>query len=111
MIDPVRGVKVSDGVLHVSLGGAIVFTNAEDVRDRLRDEVERATPRRVRLDLADVTFLDSSGVAVLVMVRRAAQRVGADCLIDHAGPGVREHLRLAGLTHLFGIRRTRTEGR
>jgi anti-anti-sigma factor len=114
MIDSVQVTTGADATIRVALHGAIVFGNADETRAEISRQVEEAAPRHVRLDLSDVTFLDSSGVAVLIVTRRLAQRLNADCLIDDASPAVLEHLRLAGLTHLFGLRgveRRRSRGR
>ncbi len=110
MIDPVQVSSTIDGVVRVALHGAIVFANADDVRAAIRNHLERVRPRCVRLDLSDVNFLDSSGVAVLVVTRRLAQRLGADCRIDDPSPPVLEHLRLTGLAQLFGLRRSPRKG-
>ena len=101
-----RSVQVNDlgdGTLEISLHGDIDFDNSDRVRDRIRAAVERTAPKAVRVDLADVPFLDSSGVAVLVSAHRMASAVGADYAVAHPTRTVYEHLRLTGVAELFGL--------
>jgi anti-anti-sigma factor len=56
------------------------------------------------VDLDEVTFLDSSGVAVLLLARRLALAAGGGCLIQRASPQIIGQLGIAGLTQLFGLR-------
>ena len=60
-------------------------------------------PSAVRVDLADVPFLDSSGIEVLVVAHRLAEQLGIGCTIERPSRAVFEHLRLIGLAELFGI--------
>jgi anti-sigma B factor antagonist len=104
MEDP--SVQVDDrgeGVLDIVLHGDIDFNNSDEVRERIRAAVEGAQPAVVRVDLADVPFLDSSGVAVLVSAHRLAVSLGASYLIRRPTRPVYEHLRLTGVAELFGV--------
>jgi anti-sigma B factor antagonist len=105
MDEPVRITDQGDGTLEVSLFGDIDFANSPSVREAIRAAVSEAAPTVVRVDLAAVTFLDSSGIAVLVIVHRLAGSVGARYSVVHANPTVYEHLRLTGLAELFGVAR------
>jgi anti-sigma B factor antagonist len=105
MDEPVRIVEDDSGTLEVSLFGDIDFGNSPSVRETIRDAVERTTPTAIRVDLGGVTFLDSSGIAVLVVAHRLAAGAGAAYAVVNASPAVFEHLRLTGLAELFGVTR------
>ena len=105
MDEPVRIVDNGDGTLEVSLYGDIDFGNSPSVRETIRDALGRSTPTGIRVDLGAVTFLDSSGIAVLVVVHRLASSTGAAYGVVNASPAVYEHLRLTGLAELFGVTR------
>ena len=110
MDEPVRIAEHGDGTLAVTLYGDIDFANASEVRETIRDAVQRANPTVVRVDLGEVTFLDSSGIAVLVVAHRLANGVNARYVVEHASLGVYEHLRLTGLAELFGVPRPGVPG-
>lgn len=105
MDEPVRIVDDGNGVLEIALYGDIDFGNSPSVRETIRDAVGRSTPSGIRVDLGAVTFLDSSGIAVLVVAHRLASGAGAKYTVVNANPAVYEHLRLTGLAELFGVTR------
>lgn len=53
---------------------------------------------RVILDLTELTFMDSSGLQVLVTGFRHAVRAGAYCCVAGAQPSVASRMSVAGLT-------------
>jgi anti-anti-sigma factor len=55
------------------------------------------------LDLADITFLDSSGISVLVEVRNQAQERGIAMEISAVSPPAARVLTIVGLAKSFGI--------
>jgi anti-sigma B factor antagonist len=93
----------TDGTLDMVLRGEIDFTNASDAIDLIRDAVARHRPVRVRLELGEVTLLDSSGIAVLVNAKRAAEAVGASYRVENPNRKILDQLRLTGLLEPFGI--------
>jgi anti-anti-sigma factor len=105
MDESVRITDQGDGTLDVSLSGDIDFANAPSLRETIRAAVSGAAPAVIRMDLAAVTFLDSSGIALLVTVHRLAARLGARYQVLDPTPTVYEHLRLTGLAELFGVAR------
>ena len=58
---------------------------APSVRDRLMAELEK-NPGRVLLDLSRVTFMDSTGLGVLVQLLKQAMRVGPVAMAGVRGP-------------------------
>ena len=91
-----------DGLVIVSLAGQFDLSTAEDLRESLvSSEVLGAS--RVRVDLGEVTFLDSSGIGLLVSackrVRSAGGRFSASC---GNGPA-RRILEVAGLVEYLHV--------
>jgi anti-sigma B factor antagonist len=92
-----------DGTLGVTLRGEIDFSNASEINDRIRAAVNRERPTFVRVEMADVTFLDSSGIGVLVTAMRAADEIQAGYRVEHPSPKVYDQLRMTGLLEVFGL--------
>src|SRR4051794_31526466 len=105
MDEPVRITDRGDGRLDVALYGDIDFANSGVVRDAIRAAAADTKLTEIRVDLAAVTFLDSSGIAVLVIAHRLAGGNDAAFTVVNASRAVYEHLRLTGLVELFGVPR------
>jgi anti-sigma B factor antagonist len=102
-VESVSVVAQTDGGLDVVLRGEIDFTNASEVIDIIRRGVYGKRPGRVRVEMGEVTFLDSSGIAVLVNAMRAAESVGASYRVENPSLKVLDQLRITGLLEPFGI--------
>ena len=82
----------------VALEGEIDLSSAPDAERRIA-EAEAGEPARIVIDLREVTFMDSSGLRVLLTAhRRADERGGGFALVR--GPGAIE--RLLEVTGLSG---------
>jgi anti-sigma B factor antagonist len=101
--EPVRLSTRTDGTFRVELRGEVDFATADTLRESIRDALDRAKPALVLLDLGKVTFIDSSGMALLLAVRRAAGRNGCGCRVERANDMVLSRLEVAGLAHVFGL--------
>lgn len=93
----------ADGVLWVALRGEIDFTNSAAVLEVIRDGVQRAEPTEIRVAMAEVTFLDSSGIGVLVHVMRLAEDLDVGFRVENPAAKVSEQLRMSGLAEAFGL--------
>ena len=98
--DPVVGLAERGDALVLSLTGELDLYTAPAVRDALRGAVERA-PKRLVVDLAEVTFVDSTVLGALVEARSA---LGGDAFAL-AAPGleVRRALEVSGLDRHFAV--------
>jgi anti-sigma B factor antagonist len=91
---PVRAVESREGAIVVRLTGELDLYNAEEVRSALATAIAEQ-PRFVVVDLADVEFVDSSALGVLLEAR---SQLGPNGL-RLAGPqlGTRRTLEVSGL--------------
>jgi anti-sigma B factor antagonist len=93
-------VENGGGPIRVRLAGAIDAVIAPQLEATVAAVVARQ-PADVRMDLADVDFLGSHGMAFLVRLRHAAQSGGRRAGIDVASHPAQVALRVAGLEDLF----------
>lgn len=64
--------------LTVALSGELDHHGAKQVMQELDKRMDRELPRRLSIDMGGVTFMDSSGIAVLLRAhRRMAQLEGS----------------------------------
>jgi anti-sigma B factor antagonist len=86
----------------VLLSGEIDMSVHEAILSVLLDQLNDPTSRKVRADLAGVSFIDSSGLHALVKARQAADRLGRAFTVSGAKGPVLEVLDLTDLTMLLG---------
>jgi len=97
-------VEESDGIPTVRAEGEIDLSTVDTLRSAA-SEVVRSGPQRVIFDLRRVTYIDSSGLGILVATRK---RVGAG---QHAvtvitdQPAVLQSLEITGLDRILNVKR------
>ena len=102
---PVREVVEQNGALVVRLGGELDVYNAGVVRDALLEVAGRTEDGRLVVDLAQVSFVDSTLLGVLVEARtRVADRRAF--LLAAPGLEVRRALEVSGLDRHFEVHET-----
>ena len=98
---PVAGVEERGGAIVVRLAGELDLYNAHLVRDELIAAAERG-PERLIVELSGVTFIDSTGLGVLIEARTRLANRRAFLLV---GPGLetRRALEISGLDRHFAV--------
>ena len=98
-----------DNVTIFDVSGDIDLANSPEVRKALLHEVRDNRRPRVVLNLSEVRYIDSSGVASLVESLKASRDIGSRfILIGLSGPA-REVLQLSRLLKVFEIYETEVE--
>jgi len=87
----------------LALAGELDPGTAPDLQARIDDLVADVAVTRVVLDLAQVSFLDSSGLRVLVAANEALRARTAELVLRGPDPNVRRVLEVTGLTDLITI--------
>lgn len=85
-----------------SLSGEVDFSSSQEVRRLFMEFIEEA-PGPLSVDLAGLTYMDSSGLAVFLDVRRRLKEKGQDLILLHMTPAVEKIFRLTQVDRLFGL--------
>jgi stage II sporulation protein AA (anti-sigma F factor antagonist) len=86
----------------VRIEGEVEFATAPRLRATLLDLAqEGASP--VVVDLAEVSFLDSAGISLLIQAKKRLASAGSDLVLRSPQPHVRRVLEISGVTDLFRI--------
>jgi len=104
---PVRGREERDGAIVLRLAGELDLYNADEIRDALNEAIG-AGAGRIVVDMAEVEFVDSTALGVLIEARsRMADRSG----FRLAAPGLetRRALEVSGLDRHFLVHDTVAE--
>lgn len=81
----------------LSLRGELDHHAALAVRDMIRDTVEEDLPGKLVLDLSGLSFMDSSGIAVVMGARRDCDGIGAGFAVRGAAGTALRIFQAAGL--------------
>ena len=101
----VAGRYSQDGYAIVWVRGEIDIATAPDLMKELAESV-RAQQCRVVVDLTDVTFMDSTGLNVLVLARSWANAGSGEVRLVGASGMLRKVLRITGLDQIFPVHST-----
>ncbi len=93
---------IQNGIDIVKLPERLMMGDAADARAALKDIINKGSGKLI-LDLADTTFMDSSGLAVLVSSLQAARKKNGDVYLAHMGATVRALFELTRLHTVFQI--------
>jgi anti-sigma B factor antagonist len=96
-------VSVDRGTLCLALNGDIDFVNSGPITHAIREAVLQGRPTLVRVDVAEVSFLDSSGLGALVAALRVATDCGAVFRVERPNANVYGQFEIAGLVEMFGL--------
>ena len=86
----------TDGVVRIALSGELDLSSAPQVEDVLKEVEAGATPLVV-LDLRDLTFMDSTGLRVMVAADARARDAGRRLAIVQGPEAVHRVFRITGL--------------
>ena len=90
-----------DRDLSVSISGEVDHHRAKEIMTELERQIEAGLPRRLTLDLGGVTFMDSSGIAVLLRAHKRIGALGGAVLVRNIPPQAGKVLRSAGLDRIM----------
>ena len=90
-----------DRELSIALSGEVDHHHARGMMVQVDREMDMALPRRVTLDLGGVTFMDSSGIAVVLRVYKRARELGGEVTVRDTPPHAAKVLLAAGLDKLM----------
>ena len=90
-----------DGVLTISVYGSLDAETDTEVHEALYGILEAHHADHVVLDLAELDFLDSAGLRVLLRVHREAVTTGATFELREPQPQIAALLRVTGADAIF----------
>lgn len=91
-----------DGRAVVSVRGEIDLSTADQFRAAIEAAMDGRGP--LEIDLAGTTFMDSSGLAVLVAAHRRLGQAQEALVVRDPGPSIRKMLEISGVGALLDVR-------
>ena len=93
----------NDGVLRVAIVGEINHHNAVFVRQEIDEKIQELSSKNLVLDLAEVSFMDSSGLGLVMGRYQLMKDLGGTLAIANPSAEHKKLFKLAGLNKLVKI--------
>jgi stage II sporulation protein AA (anti-sigma F factor antagonist) len=93
-------IENSDGNVTAYLEGELDHHAAKGIREEIDGTLERMKPAVLTLDFRSVSFMDSSGIGLVMGRYRTMQLLGGKVVVKNASLHIRKVMRLAGLDRL-----------
>ncbi|HSU65422.1 MAG TPA: STAS domain-containing protein [Tepidisphaeraceae bacterium] len=95
--------RKDEDALILSVRGELDLHNSPELRTHLFDLLNRNQPKRLILNLAEVPYMDSSALAVLVEALKRILKSGGRVFLVNLQPRVKGLLEIARLATIFVI--------
>lgn len=95
---------LQDGTLTVALTGEIDHHCAKEYIHAITAKIEAYTPQLCVLDFQDVTFMDSSGIAVVINALRNMAKIEGQMVLSGLNQQPMKVFRASGIDKLVNIK-------
>ena len=95
---------VQDKQLTIALTGEIDHHRAREILRTISEKIDEYLPKLCILDFRDVTFMDSSGIAIVIHAVRRVRELGGVLRLQNVPEQAVKVLRAAGVQKLTEIR-------
>lgn len=94
-----------DEVLYCFLSGEIDHHSALPMKLEIDDKIEISRPKETILDFTDVTFMDSSGIGLVMGRYKLISEFGGDLEVTGLSNNAYKVMRLAGIDRIANVKK------
>lgn len=87
----------------LELRGEIDHHSAHEAMQQMECALDSVMPKRLVLDFKGVTFMDSSGIALVVRAQRRMAKLGGSAALCNVPPQAKKVFDAAGITRMMPI--------
>ena len=95
--------EVKQDVLIVRLSGELDHHTAEELREQVTDVLENRAIRHIVLNLGQLTFMDISGLGVILGRYKQIKNVGGQMVVCAVSPAVKRLFDMSGLFKIIRV--------
>ena len=93
-----------NGSAVATLSGELDHHNAKELRSELDRFIVTAQPRELAIDFGGITFMDSSGIGLIMGRSKLMNECGGRLEVINPQPYIRRVMKLAGIERIVKIR-------
>lgn len=94
-------IKIKDDMLKVNLKGEIDHHMALAIREEIDHHIEKYRIKKVLLNFKDVSFMDSSGVGMIIGRYKKLQKTGGKVGVVYLTPKIKRIFEMSGLFNII----------
>jgi stage II sporulation protein AA (anti-sigma F factor antagonist) len=95
--------EVKQDVLIIRLSGELDHHTAEELREKVTDTLERESIRHIVFNLEHLTFMDSSGLGVILGRYKQIKNLGGEMIVCSISPTVKRLFEMSGLFKIIRL--------
>ena len=96
-------IRTEEGVLLLCLGGELDHHAARAAMEEIEEQIERRLPRDCTLDLRELSFMDSSGIALILKTYRRMNEIGGRLWVRNVPAQAMRVLEASGIERIVSI--------
>lgn len=96
-------INFSENMLIAYLEGEIDHHSVKPVREEIDNTIDRLQPKALALDFSGVTFMDSSGIGLVMGRYRKIAPYNAQLYVFNPPPSIAKVMRLSGIDKIAKI--------
>lgn len=98
-----------DRLLKIELTEEIDQHTADKVRRKIDDEIERFIPRKVIFDFSNISFMDSSGIGMVIGRYKLTKMLGGNLEIININKQTKKIFDMSGVTRIIKVSENQKE--
>lgn len=102
-------ITLQDRTLVAILDGEIDHHGAQPMRTEIDEKITTYQPEVLVLDFAGVTFMDSSGIGLIMGRHRSMESIGGEVIVRNPPQHIRRVMRLSGMERIARIQMAQPE--
>ena len=95
--------------LFILLDEEIDQDTVDKIKRNIDDEIERYIPRKVVFDFSNITFMDSSGIGMLLGRYKLIKLIDAEMEIDNVSRSIKRIFDMSGIERIIKITNKKEE--
>ncbi len=94
---------INGEVGKIILAGKFDYSVNEDFRQTITETLANKDIRKIQVDLAEVTFMDSSAISLLLLLHERASSKGVSVILVNCREPIREIFSIGGFDNILTI--------
>ena len=99
-------IEIKQDVLCIRLSGELDHHTADELREKATNAIERNEIRHIVLNLEDLSFMDSSGLGVIIGRYKQIKQVHGEMVVCAISPAIQRLFDMSGLFKILKLEPT-----